>query len=123
MRAERHALFSHFAQLVQAENLEAAGIGQDRPRPRHEPMQAAHLADGFHSRTQVEVIGIAEKNLNPELFENILRHAFDGRNGAHGHKYRGFDLAVRSEQAPGAGRAGVALDMELCGHCVFALRL
>src|SRR5580700_1149885 len=123
MRTKRHALLADFAELVQAENLEAAGIGQNRPRPRHETMQTAHLAHGFDPGTQVEVISIAEKNLDSELFENILRHAFDGRDGAHGHEYGGFDLAVRSMQAPGTRRAGTALDMELNGHCVFALRL
>ncbi len=78
MRAKCNPFLVDFAKLVQAENLEAAGIGQDRPRPRHETMQPAQLADGFHPGTQVEVIGIAEKNLNPEFFQNVLRHAFDG---------------------------------------------
>src|SRR5580700_11899398 len=123
MRTKRHALLADFAQLVQAENLEAAGIGKDRPRPRHETVQTAHLAYGFDSGTQVEVIRIAEKNLHPELFENILGHAFDRCYRADRHEDRGFNLAVRSEQAPGTRGAGAALDIELNGHCVFALRL
>jgi hypothetical protein len=65
------------------------------------------------------VIGITEKNPNPELFENVLGYSFDGRDGSYRHEYRGFNLAVRSEQAPGTRGAGAALDMELNGHCLF----
>ena len=87
------------------------------------PCNPPRLPDGFDSGTQVEVIGVAEKNLNSEFFENVLRHAFDGRYRAHRHEHRGFDLAVRREQPPGASSAGAGLDMELNGHQVFALRL
>ena len=75
MRAKRHSFLGDFAKFVQAENLEAAGIGQDRPRPGHESVQASEVADGFDSWPQIEVIGIAEKNLDAEFFENILRTA------------------------------------------------
>ena len=44
MRAKCNPFLVDFTELVQAENLEAAGIGQDRPRPRHETMQPAQLA-------------------------------------------------------------------------------
>src|SRR5271155_2062719 len=70
VRTKRHAFFGDLAQLVQAENLESAGIGQDGLRPRHEAMQPAQPSNGFDSRTQVEVIGIAEKNLDAEFFQN-----------------------------------------------------
>ena len=41
MRLERNALFPDFAQAGQRHHLVAAGIGQDRARPVHEPMQPA----------------------------------------------------------------------------------
>ncbi len=50
MRAECDTFLGNFAKLIQTENLEAPGIGQDGPRPCHETMQAAQLADGFDSR-------------------------------------------------------------------------
>ena len=45
MRAEQHAFFGDLAQAAQAEDLEAAGIGEDGPRPVHELVQPAELAD------------------------------------------------------------------------------
>jgi len=47
-------------------------------------MQASELADGFDPRTQVEVISIAQKNLDSEIFEDILGHGFDGCGSATG---------------------------------------
>src|SRR5579863_10243446 len=63
VRAKRHALLSDFAKLVQAENLKAAGIGENRPRPCHKAMQATEITYGFDSGTQVEVVSITEQNL------------------------------------------------------------
>ena len=116
MRAEGHAFGADGAQLVEAENLESPGVGENRPGPRHETMQAAELADLFHSRPQVEVIGIAEKNLDPEFFKNVLRNALDGGQRADRHEHRRFDLPVRGEQAAGTGRAGSRFDVKLEGH-------
>ena len=47
---EQHAFFGDLAQAVQTEDLKAAGIGQDRPRPGHELVQSAQLADGLMPR-------------------------------------------------------------------------
>jgi hypothetical protein len=116
VRTKRHALVGNLAQVVQAENLEAAGIGEDGSRPRHEAVQAAELADGFDSRTQIEVIGVAQKNLHAEFFENILRDRFHGPDRAHGHEHRSLDLAMRREQASGPGPACAGIDMEFNGH-------
>ncbi len=47
--AEKNALFGDFTQGVEAEDLEAAGIGQDGAGPSHEFVEAAEIADGFGS--------------------------------------------------------------------------
>ena len=52
VRLKQHALFGDLAQPAQAENLEAAGIRQNRPRPVHEPVQPAELANGLMPRPQ-----------------------------------------------------------------------
>ncbi len=116
MRAKGDAFLGDFAQIVQAEHLEAAGIGEDRARPCHETVQASELADGLDSRTQIEVISVAEKNLNPEFLENILRHGFDGSYRAHGHEHGGLDGAVRRAEAADSGLLAGGLDVELDGH-------
>ena len=118
MRAKCDAFFADFAQFVQAENLEAAGIGKDRARPRHKTVEPAEPSNGLDSRTQVKMIGIAEKNLDAEFFENVLRHGFHRRRRSHRHEHGGFDLAVRSEQSAPRARARVRLDSEINGHCV-----
>src|ERR1700722_8940188 len=119
MRAKGNAFFGHFAQLVQAENLEAAGIGKDRPGQSHKTMQAPKLTHDFDSRTQVEVISVAEENLDAKLFENVLGHGFDSPSRAYRHEHRSFDLAVRRVQATAASFAGAGLDLELHGQLVF----
>ena len=116
MRAERHAFFGDLAQIVQAENLEAAGVGENRPRPRHEAMQSAQLADLLDSRPQVEVISVSQKNLDAEFLENVLRNALDRGQRSHRHEDWGFDFAMRRDQTAGAGGAGVSLDLEIDGH-------
>ncbi len=52
MRAEQHAFLGDLAQSVQTEDLETSRIGQDRPRPGHEPVQPAEFADGLVPRPQ-----------------------------------------------------------------------
>ena len=76
MRAKRHALFGYLPQITKTENLESARIGQNRARPRHEPVQAAHPSHLLDSRPQIKMIGIAKKNLYVKVFENVLRNAF-----------------------------------------------
>ena len=105
VRAERDAVIGHLAQFAQAENLKAAGIGEDRMRPGHEPVQPAHRANQLMAGTQVKVIGVSEKNLHAELFEVLLRLALHRCRRAHRHKRRRFDHAVRRREAPEA-RAG-----------------
>src|SRR5581483_5604899 len=96
MRAKLDAALTDFAQLVQAENLESAGVGKNAAFPRHKPVQPAHFADGFMSGPEIEVIRVAEKNPNAELFQNVLRHAFDGTKRSDRHEDWSLDLAVRS---------------------------
>ena len=120
MRAERHSLFIHSSQLVQAENLESAGVGQDRTPPRHKPVQSPHLSDSGDSRPQVKVIGIAKDDLRAEFFERLLRDTFHRRHRAHRHEYWSFDHGVRSSQPSEAGIVAYFLNVERSRH---ALRL
>ena len=105
MRAKRHAFVRHFAQFAQAENLEAAGIGENRARPGHEFVQPAQLADQFMAGTQIEMIGIGKQDLHAEVFEILLRLALHRRGRAHRHERRRINHAVRRGQ-PAEPRAG-----------------
>src|SRR6185437_6310972 len=105
MGTKLDSLFSNFAQLVEAENLEPAGVGKNAALPRHKPVQPAHLAEGFMSGSQIEVIRIAEKNLDAKLFQNVLRHAFDGTQRSDGHEHWSLDFAAWGSDAAEASRA------------------
>ena len=67
MRLEDDALLGDFPQAAQAEDLEAAGIGEDGAGPRHEAVQPAQLADQFVPGPQKEMIGIGQQNLDVEI--------------------------------------------------------
>lgn len=118
MGAERDSVFADFAQVVQAEHLKAAGVGEDGSRPRHEAVQAAQAPDSFDAGAQVKVIRVAQKNLNAEFFEKMLRHALDRSQRPDGHKHGSLDFAMRRKQASGAGATASGLDVELKGHWV-----
>ena len=77
VRTEPHAFVGNFAQLTQAENLEAARIGKHSARPTHETMQPAHAPDSFVTRPQIKVISVAEDDLRAQTFQHILRYSLD----------------------------------------------
>ena len=65
--AERDAVVVDRGERVaQREDLEAAGVGQDRPVPAHEAVQAAELGDQLVAGPEVQVVGVAEQDLRPE---------------------------------------------------------
>lgn len=79
-------------------------------------MQAAKLANLLNSGAQVKVVGVAQQNLDIQLFEDILRYAFDRGQRADRHEDRSFDFTVRGDQSASAGLAGSGRDLELEGH-------
>jgi hypothetical protein len=104
VRLESDALVRDLAQPGQAENLIAAGIGEDRPRPGHKTMQPPELADKFVSGAQEEMVGIAEDDAGVEFVPQIaLVESLDGSLRPHGHEDRGRDVAVCGVQNAGAG--------------------
>src|SRR5205823_5251891 len=116
MRAELYAVIGELTEAAQAEDLKAAGIGEDGVGPGHETMQTAELADKLGAGTQEQVIGVRQQDLDAQLFGEVaLSEAFDGGLGADGHEYRRFDRAVRGVEPAGA-RAGLrALGEDLEG--------
>ena len=116
VRAELHAVLGELAQIAEAEDLEAAGVGEDGLVPGHELLHSAKLADGFNAGAEIEMVGVVEQDLDVQLFEDVLRHSLDRGHGADRHEDRSSDLAVRGEEAAGAGRAASGFDLEGKGH-------
>src|ERR1051325_8297518 len=116
MRTKTDSFLRHLAQLAQAEDLEAAGISQQRAVPAHEAVQPAQLAHQLMSRPKIEMVGIAKNDLRSQLFNDVLRNGLDRACGAHGHKGRRFDITVRGKDARQARGAGLGLNSEGKDH-------
>ena len=66
MRSEVRALLVDRAPRGEAEHLIAAAVGQDRPRPADEAVQAAAPRDEIVAGPQIQVIGVAQQDLGAE---------------------------------------------------------
>ena len=96
-----HALVGELDGVVVAEHLEAARVGEDGAVPVHELVQSAQLGDGVLAGAHGQVVGIGEHDLRAELFDGLGGNALDVCLGAHGHKDRRLDVAVRGVQHAG----------------------
>ena len=67
MRTEFHAVRFDFADFGEAENLEAAAVGENGLVPVHEFVQPAGGADDVEAGAQIEMIGVAENDLRAHL--------------------------------------------------------
>ena len=97
---ERDAVRRDLAQIAQAEDLVAARVGQDRPRPLHELVQPTECPHGLIPGPQHQVERVAEKDLGPDVLEHPRRHALHGAVGSARHENRRFDRAMGRGQAP-----------------------
>ena len=112
-RGEGHALLGDLAAVRQREHLEAAGVGEDRPVPAREAVQAAVRFDHVQARAQVQMEGVAEDDLGAELADLFGQHALDRTIGADRHERRRFHRAARESQ-PAAARGAVGLQPRTC---------
>ena len=115
MRAEFDAVRFDFPDFGEAENLEAAAVGEDRPFPIHEPVQSAGGADDVESGPDVEVISVAEDDLRAHLEQFARVERLDAGLGADGHEDRRVHDAVRGGQSA-QPRLGVRIRFEQFKH-------
>ena len=94
------------AQVSQAEDLEAAGIGEDGSLPGHEPMEPAQPGDALRAGAQAEVIGVAQDHLDPGSLQVTGGQGLHRALGTDRHELGRIDDAVRRLEAPEAGTAG-----------------
>ncbi len=104
-RLELHPFLADLAQRAQAEHLKTARIGEYRPVPAHEAMQAAMRRDHLQPRAQPQVEGIAQHDLCADLVQLERRHRLHGAIGPDRHEGRGFDRAVGQLQGAATGEA------------------
>src|ERR1700720_2681020 len=80
-------------------------------------MQAAKFANLLNARAQIKMVGIAQQNLDTELFQNVLRNTLYRRQRSHRHEDRSFDHTVGRGDLAHARRTACCLNLELHRHC------
>ena len=98
--------------VAQREDLEAAGVGEDRRVPAHEPVQPAEVADQLVARPEVQVVGVAEQDLRAEVAHLVRVQRLHGPLRPDGHEDGRLDLPVRRPQHPGPRRPVGRLHLE-----------
>ena len=111
MRAELRPLLANPPHRRQAEHLVAAAVGEDRPVPADEAVQAAGARDEVGAGPQEQVIGVAEDDLRAELVELPVRHRLHRAARADRHEHRRLDDAVRRTQLAAPGQAFAMSDL------------
>ncbi len=104
--SEGHAVVVESGDRVaEREDLEPAGIGEDRTVPAGEGVQTAELLDDVLARPEMEVVRVAEDHVGAEAAHLVGVERLDRPLRADGHECRRADLAVGCCENAGARRA------------------
>ncbi len=91
--AEEYAVFSD-SFLRQGKYLETTRIGQDRPFPGHEAVQAAGFFYEAFSWLEMQMVGVAENDLGSGFMDLGRSKGFHGAVSRHRHENRCRDFAA-----------------------------
>ena len=94
MRPKMRAVLVDRAAGREAEHLIPAAVGEDRPRPAHEAMEAAASGNQIVPGPKREVVGVAEQDLRAERFEIAMRDALHRALRGNRHERRRVDDTV-----------------------------
>ena len=92
---------SDLAYIAQAENLESAGIGEYRPVPRHELVQAAEVSDQLVARPEIEVVRVGEDERGAHFAQLARLYGLDRRLRADRSENRRGQGAMRCLERTG----------------------
>ena len=112
VRGKAHALLAHLADLRQRHDLEAARVGEDRPFPAHEGVQAAEPRHALRAGAQHQVVGVGEDDVGARLFHLVEVERLDRAGSADRHEGRRAHDAARRRQRAEARRAVLALHLK-----------
>ena len=102
---ERHSLVGHRDPMRQGRHLETTAVRQPGTLPTREAVQAAQTFDDRLAGSFVEVIGVGQQDLRPEVHQVVGRHPAHRAKGCNAHEGRGLDGSVRRRELSAAGRA------------------
>ena len=100
--AEDDAVVGDLAQVLEAEPLESAAVGEHRPIPAHEAVEAAQPPDGVRAGAQEQVVGVGEHDAGADGAEVGRVQGLDRALGRDRHERRRGQFAVRRAERPGA---------------------
>ena len=114
VRGELDAVRLDLAERGEAEDLESAAVGQDGVVPVLELVQAAGAPDQPGARTEHQVVGVPEDDLDIQLLQFARGHRLHRGARADRHEDRGMDRAVGGLQHAEARvrRFGTPFDCE-----------
>src|SRR6266550_1033439 len=88
---------------AERDDLEAAGVGQDRPVPGHERVEATEPGDPLVAGTEVEVVRVRQDDRRASSRDVVRVERLDGRVRADRHELRRLDDAMRQRETTEAG--------------------
>ncbi len=100
VRAELHAFVCGAPKRLEREDLVTAAIGQNRLLPADEAVEPSKALDDSNPGTQVEMVGVAQKDLGTEFLNAAMVQCLNCSLGCNGHEGRGFNHAVGGLQQP-----------------------
>ena len=106
--------------VCEREDLEATRVGDDRPVPVHELVQAAERADVLVAWSEVEVERVPQDHLVAERRHLVGIETPDRARRCERDEGRRCDLAAWGNELPGASGAVARLDLEAEAVGVFA---
>ncbi len=89
------AFLGDLAQLRERENLISTAVGENRPIPIHEIVQAAKMLDHIEAGPNEQVVCVSENDLRIQFAQFSRADAFHGTLRTHRHERRRIDHAMR----------------------------
>ncbi|GBD46745.1 hypothetical protein HRbin41_01577 [bacterium HR41] len=98
--------------VAERENLETAGVGDERPAPPGEAVQPAETLDCLGARSQHQQEGVTENERVAEALDVVEVERADGSGRGEGHERRCLDRSVAQLEHTRARAAVASLDGE-----------
>jgi len=86
VRTKGDAFLRYLRKFSEADNLEPAAVGKDRPWPPHEIMQSTQSIDKVGAGPEVKVVGIGKDDLRATRSQFVRRQRLDSAVSPHRHE-------------------------------------
>ncbi len=91
--------------IPEGKNLKSPTIGQYRKLYVHKLMKSTKMSYGIISRSEIEMVGVREHDLAPDLHNMILMNPLDTRLSPNRHKNRSLDISMGSRKCSSPGQS------------------